>query len=249
MCIFNHPSLVDKPIFLGLWFVGMLFLPVGHALPVAASSGEPLPLYLDDRPFSPALCQATGKTKPIRIHVKHHRDLRIEQVEGQFIPPNGRQARSKDYTHFVSLNDLTDGLLAQGHIAFDRAHAIIFTSTFPKGIGRQAFLLTLTESQRPIAERALTTFLRLHPILMAAIDTCRPYPPFVVYGTDEEIDRIEAARHTFTQRVRSFNANQTFVPIANIPDPALDGGFVDPHSAGRANVSYQAMNPLNFYVP
>ena len=52
---------------------------------------------------------------------------------------------------------------------------------------------------------ALDTFLRLLPILNAAIDTCRPYPPSVTYGTDDEIDRIDKGRrelfssHAFVQ--------------------------------------------------
>ncbi len=116
-------------------------------------------------------------------------------------------------------------------------------------MARKAFLENLEKSQRHIGERALATFLRLHPVFMAAIDTCRAYPPFATYGTDDEIDRIEAGRQTFTQRVLRYNKNPTFLPLVTVPDPRLDGGFVNPKGGFRANVSYQAMNPLNFYVP
>ncbi|MDR4496022.1 MAG: hypothetical protein R3B74_16720 [Nitrospirales bacterium] len=178
-----------------------------------------------------------------------HRDLVIDRVAGQYLPANAQQARIKDYIHFVSLYDLTDGALDQGAIAFNKDHAIVFTHEHPKGMARTAFLETLGKAQRPMAERALATFLRLHQVFMAAIDTCRAYPPFTTYGTDDEIDRIEAGRQTFAQRVRAYNENPTFLSSANIPDPGLDGGFVDPSGGHRSNISYQAMNPLNFYVP
>jgi hypothetical protein len=99
------------------------------------------------------------------------------------------------------LQEVTDGVVTKGRIAFDRDRPIIFTTDYPKGLARNTFLDTLPESLRPIATRAFDTFIRLHPILNAAIDTCRPYPPFVNYGTDDEIDRIEAARRIFAQQV------------------------------------------------
>ena len=178
-----------------------------------------------------------------------HRDLVIDRVKGQYRPADAHQARTKDYIHFVSLHDLSDGALDHGAIAFNKDYAVIFTSDYPKGRSRNDFLETLGESQRLVAERALATFTRLRPVFMAAIDTCRAYPPFTTYGTDDEIDRIEAGRQAFAQRVRSFNENPTFLPVATIPDPKLDGGFVDPSSGHRSNVSYQAINPLNFFVP
>lgn len=229
--------------------VGLLFSLLLEASPSYAESPAPLPLRLDDRPFSPDLCTTTGGDRPIQLHVMRHRDVIINRVEGQYIPANPNQARTKEYIHYVTLKDLTDGIQEEGGIAFNRHHAVIFTPDHPKGLARQAFLNSLPSPQRALTERALDTFLRLHPVLNAAIDTCRPYPPFVTYGTDDEIDRIEAGRYTFAQRARAFNANSALLPRVDIPDPGLEDGFVDPSIGRRSNVSYHAMNPLNFYVP
>lgn len=246
----NTPSWIRGYLTKGwIALVAITFLwPIGTQISFVFAT-EPFLLHLDERPFSPYLCKSTGSDRPIRIHVMNHRDLVINRVNGQHLPADAHQARTKDYIHFVSLRDLTDGILEQGAIAFNQNHAVIFTHDYPKGIARNAFLDSLGEFQRPMAERALGTFLRLHPVFMAAIDTCRAYPPFTTYGTDDEIDRIEAGRQAFAQRVRAYNDNPTFLPSVNIPDPGLDGGFVDPNAGHRSNVSYQAMNPLNFYIP
>lgn len=210
---------------------------------------ESLPLRLDYRPFSPSLCKTTGQDRPVRVSVRNHRDLLLNRVEGQYIPSDTNKARTKEYIHYVTLEDLTDGALTEGAIAFDQDHAIIFTPDRPKGLPRKEFLDSLPHARQAIAKQALATFLRLHPVFNAAIDTCRPYPPFVTYGTDDEIDRIEAGRQAFATRVQAFNEDPKFLPAVDIPEPGLDGGFVDPNGGRYRNVSYQAINPLNFYVP
>lgn len=208
-----------------------------------------LDIQLDPRPFSPALCQTTGQNKVIRIQVAQHRDFVLRRVPGQFIPVEPREARVKDYIYFVRLHDLTDGVVSQGIIAFDREHAVISTPDNPKGMSRQRFIGTLPESQQQIAEAALTTFLRLQPALNAAVDTCRAYPPFVVYGTDEEIDRIEAARQTFAKRIHQFNTVKITSSAFALPESGISDGFVDPDAGRSTKVDYQALNPLNFYAP
>jgi len=244
MSVFNTPSWV------GIFTSALLiYFLVGKGEMNAAVAADSLPLRLDERPFSPSLCKSTGDDRPISIHVRNHRDLVLNRVEGQYIPSDTNKARTKEYTHYVTLKDLTNGILKEGGIAFDRDHAVIFTPDRPKGIARTEFLASLPEHQQPVTERALATFLRLHPVFNAAIDTCRPYPPFVTYGTDDEIDRIEAGRRTFTHRVRAFNEDPAFMPSANIPEPGLEGGYVDPTGKRRTSVSYHALNPLNFYVP
>jgi hypothetical protein len=208
-----------------------------------------LALRLDPRPFSPALCHSSGQDKAIRIQVAKYRDLVIRQVPGQLIPSQSGEARIKNYVHFLRLRDLTDGVVIQGAIAFDRDHAVIFTAAHPKGIARSVFIASLPEPQQQIGNAALNTFLRLRPVLRAAIDTCRPYPPFVIYGTDEEIDKIEAARRAFAQRVHQFNSDPTASPAFALQESGMDDGFVDPDAGMGTNVSYHALNPLNFYVP
>jgi hypothetical protein len=218
------------------------------------ASGSPqeqklLSIQLDPRPFSPALCQTTGHIKAIRIQVAKYRDLILRKFRGQFIPAESKEARVKDYVYFVRLHDLTDGLVPQGIIAFDREHAVISTPDNPKGVARRKFIRTLHESQQQLAEAALNSFLLLQLALTADIDSCRPYPPFVTYGTDEEIDRIEAARQTFAKQIRQFNANPTASSAVVLPKKGISDGFVDPDAGRGTNVSYQALNPLNFYVP
>jgi hypothetical protein len=208
-----------------------------------------LSIQLAPRPFSPALCQTTGHNKAIRIQAAKYRDLILRRVPGQFIPEESREARVKDYVYFVRLPDLTDGVVSQGIIAFDREHAVISTPDYPQGLSRRNFIDTLPESQQQIAEAALNTFLRLQPAFNAAIDTCRAYPPFVVYGTDDEIDRIEAARQTFAKRVQQFNTDPKASSGFALPESGISDGFVDPDAGRGTNVSYQALNPLNFYVP
>ncbi|MDH4194000.1 MAG: hypothetical protein OEW33_08435 [Nitrospirota bacterium] len=215
----------------------------------SAHEQDILHIRLDPRPFSPALCQSAGQDKAIRIQVAKYRDLTVRQVPGQYKPSELSQARTKNYVHFLSLHDLTDGVVTRGAIAFDRDHAVIFTPEHPKGLARRKFIDTLPQSQQQIGEAALNTFLRLRPALNAAVDTCRPYPPFVTYGSDDEIDRIEAARRTFAQRVHRFNTDPTTSPGFALPESGISDGFVDPDAGRNTNVSYQALNPLNFYVP
>jgi hypothetical protein len=181
--------------------------------------------------------------------VAKYRDLVIRRVPGQFVPSQSSEARIKQYVHFIRMQDLTDGVVNQGAIAFDRNYAVIFTTEHPEGIARSKFMASLPEPQQRMGNAALNTFLHLRQIFYAAIDTCRPYPPFVVYGTDEEIDRLEAARRTFAQRVHQFNSDPTASIAFTWHETGMADGFVDPDAGMGTNVSYQAMNPLNFYVP
>ena len=215
----------------------------------SAHDPELLSIRLDPRPFSPALCQRTGHAKAIRIQVAKYRDLIVRQVPGQNRPSGTGKSRIKDYVHFLTLQDLTDGVVNQGAIAFDRNYAVIFTMEYPNGLARRKFIGTLPEPQQQLGEAALNTFLRLHLALNAAVDTCRPYPPFVTYGTDDEIDRIEAARQTFATRVQQFNTDPKASSGLALPESGISDGFVDPDAGRGTNVSYQALNPLNFYVP
>ena len=226
--------------------LALLLVYPGHGF---AHDQDILPLRLDPRPFSPALCQSSGHDKAIRIQVAKYRDLVIRQIPGQYIPSASGEARIKQYVHFIRLQDLTDGVVTEGAIAFDRDHAVIFTAAHPKGLARSKFIVSLPEPQQRIGNAALNTFLHLRPALYAAIDTCRPYPPFVVYGTDEEIDRIEAARRTFAQRVHQFNSDPTASSAFTWHETGMSDGFVDPDAGIGTNVSYHALNPLNFYVP
>lgn len=214
-----------------------------------AHEQELLPLRLDPRPFSPALCKTIGQDKVIRIQVAKYRDLILRRVPGQHQPSESGEARIKQYVHFVRLTDLTDGAVTNGAIAFDRDHAVIFTPEQPKGLARRKFIVTLPEPQQQIGEVALNTFLHLRPALIAAVDSCRPYPPFVTYGTDDEIGRIEVARQTFAKRVHQFNADPTTASAFALPEAGIADGFVDPDAGKGTNVSYQALNPLNFYTP
>lgn len=237
---------ISRPHFHFTLLIVLLMLCPCHGF---AHDQDILPLRLDPRPFSPALCHISGQDKAIRIQVAKYRDLVIRQVPGQFIPSESGEARTKHYVHFLMLQDLTDGVVTQGAIAFDRNHAVIFTAEHPKGLARSRFVASLPKPQQRIGDAALNTFLHLRPALDAAIDTCRPYPPFVVYGTDEEIDRIEAARRTFAQRVQQFNSDPTASPTFTLHESGMADGFVDPDKGRGTNVSYQAINPLNFYVP
>ncbi len=243
------PKSTRKSCFSAMLCVFLIFLINAKTMPpIFAEPVELLPFQLDERPFAPDLCKTTGKDRPIQIHVKHHRAIRLQRIEGQYIPADSTQARTKQYVHFVALSDLTDGIVEVGAIAFDRQHAVLFTPDHPKGIARTAFLRSLPDPQRPMAEQALATFLALHPVFNAAIDTCRAYPPFVTYGTDEEIERIEAARHSFTRLARAYNDHPTAKPAATIPDPVFEGGYVVPQIP-HTNISYHALNPLNFHTP
>ncbi len=225
----------------GVMLLGMLVSPV-HA-------EEVFHLTLDSRPFSPGLCKKEQNGAHIRIKAAQHRDLVIQRIPGQYIPENSQEARSKDYTHFITLEDLSNGILTDGAIAFRSDRAIIFTQSAPTGISRQAFVAALPSTQQPIAIQALNTFLRLRPIIGAAIDTCRPYPPTVRYGSDEEIDRIEAGRLHFRAMIIAYNENPLPQRALYIHETGMSDGFFDPEAGRQSHVSYQALNPLSFYVP
>ncbi len=225
----------------GMMLAGMLVQPV--------QAKEVFRLTLDSRPFSPGLCKKQYKKRNIRIKVAQHRDLVIQQIPGQYIPENAREARSKDYTYFITLNDLSNGALLHGAIAFRNDRAIIFTEKRPTGMSRRAFVSSFPSSQQPIAIQTLNTFLRLQPIIYAAIDTCRPYPPSVTYGTDDEVDRIEAGRSAYRTMVEAYNKNPSPQQPLFIHETGMSDGFFNPEVGRQRAVSYQALNPLSFYVP
>ena len=215
----------------------------------SAHNQDILHFRLDTRPFRPALCPTAGHDRTIRIQVAKYRDLIVRQVPGQYRLSESGEVRIKNYVHFLRLSDLTEGAITRGAIAFDRDHAVIFTPEQSKGLVRRKYIDTLPEPQQQIGEAALNTFLYLRPTLNAAVDTCRPYPPFVTYGSDDEIDRIEAARRTFAKRVHQFNTDPTTSSTFWLPEPGISDGFVDPDAGRGTNISYQALNPLNFHIP
>ena len=214
-----------------------------------AHAEEVFNLTLDSRPFSPGLCKKQLKNTSIRIKAAGHRDLVIQRIPGQYVPQNPGEARRKDYTHFITLQDLSNGVLLHGAVAFRTDRAIIFTENRPTGMSQRAFVSTLPSRQQAIAIQALNTFLRLQPIINAAIDTCRPYPPTVTYGTDDEIDRIEAGRSAYRTMIEAYNKNPTPQQPLFIHEAGMSDGFFDPEAGQQTHVSYQALNPLSFYVP
>ena len=191
---------------------------------------------LASKPFSPTMCKKLKSESYIRLSVAHHRDIILRKVPGQHIPKESDEARKKDYVYFVNLTDMTNGLIHQGSIAFDYRHAVIFHDADSKGLSAEKFLAQFEKNQQPIVQIALNTFLRLHSIFNAAIDTCRPYPSRVTYGTDDEIDRIEAGKYTFNKLVKQFNNH----PITSQPlfyhESGKSQGFVDPE-AGKTQTS------------
>ena len=214
-----------------------------------AQAEEVFSLKLDSRPFSAYLCKKRQKGTNIRIKAAQHRDLVIHRIPGQFIPADPGKARRKDYTHFITLEDLSNGALVNGAIAFRTNQAVIFTKSEPKGISRQAFVTTLPTTEQPLAIQALNTFLRLQPIIDAAIDSCRPYPPTVTYGTDDEIEQIEAGRLKYRTMIEAYNQHPSPQRPLFVHETGMSGGFFDPEAGQQARVSYQALNPLAFYVP
>jgi len=217
---------------------------------VSPAQGEEFfSLQLDSKPFSQTLCHHTHQRTKIKIKVARHRDLHIHRIPGQHIPEDSLKARTKDYSYFVTLEDLSNGALNHGAIAFDIDRAVIFTQARPRGISRTSFLKTLHPTKQLIAVRTLNTFLRLRPIMNAAIDSCRPYPPTVTYDTDDEIDRIEAGRLKFYTMIKGYNENPTSQRPLFIHETGMSDGFFDPDAGQQARVSYHALNPLNFYVP
>ena len=244
MGIFRTCVATFKMVKNGLW--GIILLGI-FIYPVHAE--EVFSLKLDSRPFSPGLCKRQQQGTSIRIKVAQHRNLVIQRIPGQYIPDDPREARSKDYTHFITLNDLSNAALTDGAIAFRGDRAIIFTQTEPAGMSRQTFVSTLPSAQQPIAIQTLNTFLLLRPIINAAIDTCRPYPPMVTYGTDDEIDRIEAWRLAYRTMIKAYNENPMPQRPLIIHERGMSDGFFDPEAGRKMRVSYQALNPLSFYVP
>ena len=69
-----------------------------------------------------------------------------------------------------------------------------------------------------------------------------------MYETDDELLKIEKGQQTFMQLVQEYNAHpQPHRPLVRY-ETGKALGFVDP-DAGKPNISYQAINPLNFYIP
>jgi len=219
------------------------------ALPFSVYAEHMLALRLAPTPFSPSMCRISKEGSSIRILVAKLRDLFLQKVPGQHQPENAEEARKKDYVHFVTLADLTGGQIPGGAIAFDNRHAVIFDDTHPKGLSRPKFLAQIPENQRLIAEMALNTFLRLHPVFNAAVDTCRPHPAFPDYENDDHLLRIEEGKLTFKNLVERYNEQPSSPKDLYFFESGTIGGYVDPEAGKGANISYQAMNPLNFYVP
>ncbi len=219
------------------------------ALPFSVYAEHMLALRLAPTPFSPNMCRITKEGSSIRILAAKHRDLFLQIVPGQYQPKNTDKARKKDYVHFVTMADLTNGQIPDGAIAFDNRHAVIFDDTHPKGLSRPKFLTQLPENQRLIAKMALNTFLRLHRVFNAAVDTCRPHPAFPDYGNDDHVLRIEEGQLTFKNLVERYNEQPSSPKDLYLFEPGTIEGYVDPEAGKGANISYHAMNPLNFYVP
>ena len=208
-----------------------------------------LALQLAPTPFSPSMCKISKEGSPIRILAAKHRDLFLQIVPGQYQPKNKDKARQKDYVHFVTLADLTSGQIPNGAIAFDNRHAVIFDEAHPKGLSRPKFLTQLPEHQRLVAEMALNTFLRLHPIFNAAVDSCLPHPAVPDYENDDHVLRIEKGQLAFKNLVQHYNKQPASTRELYFFESGMSEGYVDPEAGKDANISYQAMNPLNFYVP
>ena len=218
------------------------------ALPFSVYAEHMLALRLAPTPFSQSMCRISKEESSIRILAAKHRDLFLQIVPGQYKPKDTEKARKKDYVHFVTLADLTGGQIPGGAIAFDNRHAVIFDDRHPKGLSRPKFLAQLPENQRLIAEMALNTFLRLHQIFNAAVDTCRPHPAFPDYGNDDHLLRIEEGKLTFKNLVQRYNKQPSSPKNLYLFESGTIGGYVDPEAGKGAKISYQAMNPLNFNV-
>ena len=195
------------------------------------------------------MCKKVNKKSYIRLHIARHRDILIKKFPGQHIPKESDEARKKDYVYFVTLADLTNGRVQKGAIAFDQRHAVIFQGDQTKGMSRTKFLAQFGKNQQILIDIALNTFLRLHSILNAAVDTCRPYPNRITYSTDDEIDRIETGKQTFKKLVKQYNEQPMWPRPLYYHESGKSQGYVDPEAGKNSNISYQALNPLNFYVP
>ncbi|MGB0910276.1 MAG: hypothetical protein ACPGYT_07925 [Nitrospirales bacterium] len=234
-------SLNISILFISFTWLTALASPV-HADPV-------LTLHLAAKPFSPTMCKGYGTRASIRIRTANHRTLEVKKVPGQYKPNDADQARQKNYVHFITIADLSNGKIKNGSIAFDVRHSVIYDKVHPKGISRPSFVAQHVTNLRPLVDQALDTFLYIQPILNAAIDTCRPYPAKAVYETTDEILRIETGKLTYLNLVHRHNTQPR---PKDFIIPHEDGnveGFVNPDAGKLSNMSYRAMNPLNFYVP
>ncbi len=208
-----------------------------------------LALHLAAKPFSPTMCKGYGSRASIRIRTANHRTLEVKRVPDQYKPRDADEARQKSYVHFIKLADLSNGRIINGAIAFDTQHAVIFDDAHPKGISRPSFVAKQISNLQPLVTQVLDTFLYIHPILNAAIDTCRPYPAKAVYETTDEILRIETGKRNYLNLVHRHNRQPR---PKHFIIPHEDGnveGFVNPDAGKLSNMSYRAMNPLNFYIP
>ena len=226
--------------------VGLLVI---NGLPAAVHADHVLPLRLAAKPFSPMMCKGKGERASTHIQVARHRDLVLKRVPGQYVPRNSEDARHKDYVHYLSMADLTNGRIANGAIAFDSRHGIIFQDSAPKGLSRPDFIKQQPREQQRLAQLALNTFLHIHRILNAAVDACRPYPTKIAYETDDKILRIEAGKLLYQRLVRQHNNHLSPQEFVIRHETGYVGGYVNPEAGVHSNVSYHAMNPLNFYVP
>lgn len=212
----------------------------------ASQTAQVLTLRLKTQPFSSMMCKKIRPDENIRIRIANHRDIILRKVPNQHMPQQFEEVRKKSYVHHLTFHDLTNGEIVQGGIAFDTKHAVIFTDEHPQGISREEFVAMMPGSLIPIAHKALNTFLRLHPILNAAIDGCRPYPSQVTYGTDDEFDKISTGRITYGVLSKQFNVHSNPNRALIRHKSGTSGGFYDPRLEGK-RVSYHTMNPLSFY--
>ncbi len=233
------------------FLTGSIFLTLitGVAWAAPSTNDGVYRLKLDPKPFRAGLCKEWKNGTTIKIQAAKHRDLVIHTLPGQWIPQDPLQARTKNYTHFISLEDLSNGRLSYGAIAFREDRAAIFTANFPKGISRPQYLSSLGPNLQAQGNSVLDRFLRLLPILNAAIDSCRPYPPSITYDTDDEIDRIEKGRLDFYHLIRAYNERPLPKGLRYQHESGTSGGFFDPDAGkGNSKVSYHALNPLDFYT-
>ncbi len=235
------------------WMTKWIFVLISginlSVLSYPVSAEHMLALRLAPTPFSPSMCKISKEGSSIRILAAKHRDLFLQIVPGQYHPKNKEQARQKDYVHFVTLADLTGGKVPDGAIAFDNRHAVIFDDAHPKGLSRPTFLTQIPEEQRLVAEMALNTFIRLHAIFNAAVDSCLPHPAIPDYENDDHVLRIEEGQLTFKNLVQHYNKQPASTEELYSFESGMREGYIDPEAGKGANISYQAMNPLNFYVP
>lgn len=230
--------------FLNFGLTGIL-LCAGMTEPVQAE--RVYHLKLDTNIFKTSMCKKIHPVQDIRIPVANHRDLILKVIPGQFIPEDPEAARKKSHSHYISIEDLTNGKVSNGFVAFDNQHAVIFHENSPKGTAYDQFLAEIAPKAQDPARLGLNTFLRLHPIFNAAINACRPYPSKVLYSTDDEFDKIETNRIRYRELAADYNRHPGPEAELFIPVKGNSNGFFDPRTNGR-NQSYHVMNPLNFFV-